>query len=257
MNILKELPNRILNYIENEDLEFDNIGCSDSQVIMFKDKVLKIEKSREESDVEHKMVKWLQNRLPVPTIYESFSYNGYNYLLMSKVEGEMLCSDSILSDVDKLIKLLVKGLKMLWSVSIDGCPSYNDINNKLSLAKIRVDNNLIDMDNVEEDTFGKNGFTSPKDLYKYLVENKPKEELVFSHGDYCLPNIFSKNNEISGFIDLGRSGVSDKWQDIALCVRSLEHNLGSNIYKAKFFKELGIPCNEEKLKYYILLDELF
>ncbi len=113
------------------------------------------------------------------------------------------------------------------------------------------------MDNVEEDTFGEKGFSSPKELYKYLLENKPEEELVFSHGDYCLPNIFSENNEISGFIDLGRSGISDKWQDIALCVRSLEHNFGSDIYKEKFFKELGIPCDEKKVRYYILLDELF
>ncbi len=43
-------------------------------------------------------------------------------------------------------------------------------------------------------------------------------------GAYCLPNIFMKDNKVSGYIDLGRGGLADKYQDIALCYRSLLHN---------------------------------
>ena len=56
------------------------------------------------------------------------------------------------------------------------------------------------------------------------MNNQPKEELVFTHGDYCLPNSFIKDNKTVGFIDLGNAGIADKWQDLALCIRSLEHN---------------------------------
>ena len=31
---------------------------------------------------------------------------------------------------------------------------------------------------------------SPKEVMVWLEENKPKEELALSHGDYCLPNVF-------------------------------------------------------------------
>ena len=94
---------------------------------------------------------------------------------------------------------------------------------------------------------------------------KPVEELVFSHGDYCMPNIFIKNNKINGFIDLGRSGVADKYQDIALCYRSLKHNFdgsqGGKVYEnfnaESLFIELDIVPDWEKIKYYILMDELF
>lgn len=52
----------------------------------------------------------------------------------------------------------------------------------------------------------------------------PEEEPVLSHGDYCLPNLFAMGHTLSGFIDLGRAGTADRWQDIALCYRSLKHN---------------------------------
>lgn len=62
---------------------------------------------------------------------------------------------------------------------------------------------------------------------------------------------------MSGFIDLGRAGIADKWQDIALCVRSLKHNVQDHKYIDLLFKHLDIEPNYEKIKYYILLDELF
>lgn len=60
-----------------------------------------------------------------------------------------------------------------------------------------------------------------------------------------------------GCSDLGRSGVGDKWQDIALCIRSMAHNFGTDLFTALLFEHLGFPMNEELVRYYILLDELF
>ena len=58
---------------------------------------------------------------------------------------------------------------------------------------------------------------------------------------------------------------ADQYQDIALCCRSLQHNFdgayGSRVYGGldvqMLFVELGIEPDWEKIKYYILLDELF
>jgi len=68
---------------------------------------------------------------------------------------------------------------------------------------------------------------------------------------------------VTGFIDVDRGGVADKWQDIALCVRSLGYNLGEIAQAEKdkciclLFSCLGLEPNWDKIKYYILLDELF
>ena len=49
-------------------------------------------------------------------------------------------------------------------------------------------------------------------------------EPVLSHGDYCLANIFLEDGHIKGYIDFGKTGIGDKWNDIALCYSSLKHN---------------------------------
>lgn len=139
------------------------------------------------------------------------------------------------------------------------------LKNKLAEARYNVENRLVDMDNVEPNTFGECGFHNPEALLQWLYENQPEEELVLSHGDYCLPNVFFQNNEVSGYIDFGKTGIADKWCDIALCYRSLSHNYSGRYHGQAYsgfddlllFKELGIDPNWEKVRYYILLDELF
>lgn len=256
--LFTKLPNNIRKHIENISYNLDDIGCTDSQVLCFEnDMVLKIELSSNESNMEYTMMKWLQGKLPVPKIIEFCTFNGYNFLLMSKMDGLMSCDEYYLNKPVELVHLLAEGLKFLWKIDINGCPHLNDAENKLKLARTRIDSNLIDTEDCEPETFSENGFKDLEELYTFLVENKPNQDLVFSHGDYCLPNIFFKSQSVSGFIDLGRSGVADKWQDIALCVRSLEHNLGNKDYIDLLFKELGIERDDKKIRYYILLDELF
>ncbi|SKC81897.1 Aminoglycoside phosphotransferase [Maledivibacter halophilus] len=92
-----------------------------------------------------------------------------------------------------------------------------------------------------------------------VLEKKPdNEDFVFTHGDYCMANIILLGNKLSGFIDLGRAGVSDRYQDIALAVRSFEHNFGTDKWNDLFYKEYGIEdVDYSKIEFYILLDELF
>lgn len=75
-------------------------------------------------------------------------------------------------------------------------------------------------------------------------------------------------SDSSVLLDLGKTGIADKWCDIALCYRSLSNNY-SGKYKHRrnridseyddllLFRKLGIEPDWEKIRYYILLDELF
>lgn len=259
------VPIEIQRIIDNKEYSIDSIGMSDSQVICFDDMVLKVENPREESDNEHRMMGWLKDKLPVPEIICSKKTENKNYLLMSRISGEMSCDEKYMENPDLLVKLLADGLRMLWNVDIKDCPYDNSLKHKLELAEERVKAGLCDMESCEKETYGENGFKNPEELLQWLKDNQPKEELVFSHGDYCLPNIFINNDQVSGFIDLGRSGIADKYQDIALCYRSLKHNAdgsyGGRVYSdikpEKIFDELEIVPDWDKVKYYILLDELF
>ncbi|MDF2674329.1 MAG: aphA [Clostridiales bacterium] len=253
----RKLPNIILEYIKDMDSTKDTIGCSEAKIYHFtkidKELFLKIEKSNLEFEHERKMMYWLKGKLPVPEIVAQCKENGYDYLLMTKAVGEMACSEGNLNNPKTLVILLAEGIKMLQRVDISDCPFNCSLEYKLSIAGERIKNSQVDINDWEED----NPFNSPEELYDYLIANQPEEEIVFSHGDYCLPNVFFNDGNVTGFIDLGRAGMADKWQDIALCVRSLEHNLQNNKYTDLLFKYLGIEPDYEKIKYYILLDELF
>lgn len=263
---LKNFPSEIYNAVKDQPYETDSIGESGSTVLLFEDMVLKIEKSSPQADNEHGVMEWLDGKLPVPKVIAFAKENGYNYLLMSRLEGEMSCLERNLQSIEETVIAIADGLKMLWSVDIGNCPYINNLDVKLKAAKYNIENDLVDMDDFNEDTLGEGGFKDVDELYDFLLNNRPEEDLVFSHGDYCLPNIFIKGGEVSGFLDLGKTGIADRWQDIALCVRSLKYNichfrgLSENDYqkyKALLYSRLGIKENEQKLRYYILLDELF
>lgn len=264
-NTLPNIPEAMKALIQGHAFETDSIGCSGSHVFIFdNDLVLKVEHKKDESDGEYQMMQWLHDKLPVPQIVHFYSDGQTNYLLMTRLKGKMACDTDILSDRENMARLLAKGLKRLWQVDIKGCPRTINLDYKLSRAIDNINNNEVDMENVEPDTFAANGYATPMALYDYLNSNRPIEEPILIHGDYCLPNVFFDNKDVSGYLDLGYCGIGDRWQDIALAVRSLRHNLediGKEeeypvLYKI-FFDELGIEVDEQKIRYYILLDELF
>lgn len=260
-----QVPSKIRLLIDKKPFIVDEIGMSGNQVLVFEDRVLKIGDNPASMTEQVQMMQWLEGKISVPQVLHYEEENGKYYLLMSRIGGKMSCDTYYLEHPNILLKALACGLKMLWEVDILECPRVRDLDTVLKEARIQVENNLVDLDNVEPTTFGEGGFESPKHLLEWLENNRPSFEPVFSHGDYCLPNVFLENDRIKGFIDLDRAGIGDKWNDIALCYRSLKHNFdgtyGGKVYEDfnpdMLFEALGIEPDWEKIKYYLLLDELF
>lgn len=258
---VRMLPNAIQKRVMGKRFTRDKIGQSGAQVRCYPDMVLKIQHTGEGPDREYEMMRWLRGKVPVPEVLAFECAGGCNYLLMSRLPGEMACADRYLKAPEELIRLLAQGLKMLWQVDIHGCTAGDTLDRKLRRARERVENGQCGTSDVEPDTYGPDGFKNPKDLLHWLERNRPEEDLVLSHGDYCLPNVFLSDGQVTGFIDLGHCGIADRFQDIALCCRSLRHNLVEIAHQpfdeASFFRELGVERDAEKIRYYILLDELF
>lgn len=259
------LPEKIRQQIADEPYKTDDIGMSESSVLIFEDKVLKIQACGEEAENEHLMLRHLWGKLPVPPVYSYEIQDGRSYLLMGKCPGKMACSEEYMENPLMQVRLLADGLKKLWAIDISHSPSNWGLKRKLAQAEYNIENGLVDLDNVEPDTFSEKGFANPAALLQWLYDNRPEEDLVLSHGDYCLPNVFGIRDRVSGYIDLGKTGIADRWCDIALCYRSLSHNFnGKCCGKAHpgcndllLFRELGLEPDWKKIRYYILLDELF
>lgn len=237
----------------------NNVGCSQANVYRFYSDTetiyLKVEPSSGELKKEYENLQWMNGKLPVPRILEWVTEEEKDYLLITEIGGRMLCDDEYIRNPQLAVSLLAEGINLLRSIDIKTCPLNNNLSRKLMDAELNIKNNKVDMEDWEP---GSDEFANPQELLHYLEKNRPKEEeLVFTHGDYCLPNIFADEKSLTGFIDLGRAGVANLWQDVALCMRSLWHNFHTREFDDVLLQRIGIPLNQEKLDYYILLDELF
>ena len=259
------LPESIRELTAGKPYRSEDIGISGSRVLVYDDSVLNIERYRKENEETVRMMRWLEGKLPVPRVIRFEQDAEYQYLLMSRVSGCMSCDRYYLEHPRELLELLAEALRMFWRTDIFGCPRSRDLDTELKEARERVAGGLVRADNMEPGTLGEGGFRDPEELLRWLENNRPDQDPVLSHGDFCLPNILIDQGRISGFIDLGNTGVADRWRDIALCYRSLKHNFdgtyGGKVYPdfspEALFDALGIEPDREKLRYYVLLDELF
>jgi len=90
-----DLPGKIKNLIDEEIYTIDNVGMSDSTVVLFSDKILKIRTISEEAENEYYVMEWLQGKLPVPKVLGYEKDEKKTYLLMKKIHGEMACADKL------------------------------------------------------------------------------------------------------------------------------------------------------------------
>lgn len=90
------------------------------------------------------------------------------------------------------------------------------------------------------------------DKYNCPIKSIDNQGNEFIHGDLCLPNIYViDDNEIAGFIDLGNSGLGDRWYDYSWLIWSFQYNLKTNKYTKDLLEKLNIEFNEEKYNKYI------
>ena len=257
MNFNYELTTKVSEFIENANLEEIGIGCSDSQVFKIEKNnnifFLKMAKKGMLKS-EYEKLKWLNGKLNVPKVVLYDLSQDTEFLITEAVVGEMVCSDYYTNNPDIGIKVIAEAFKQIYSVNIESCPFDVSIDYKLSLVQNSVKNNLIEEANIKKSIFKK--FGSINNILKYLEENRFEDELCFSHGDTSLPNIFASNDKFVGFIDVGECGIADKWFDLAICEKSIRRNYGEE-YIEKFYKELGVVPDRDKIDYYLVMMELY
>ncbi len=176
---------------------------------------------------EKERLEWLHGRLPVPTVVAYTTDNQRSYLLISEIQGLMAYDERFTQNIPNIVRLLAQGLRMFHELDITDCPFDQSLSHKITLAQERMQAGLVN----EADFDEKHKGMPTDELFNRLLESQPKtENIVFTHGDYCLPNILidSSSMQLSGFIDLGRAGIADRYHDLALAGRSLAYNFGSN-----------------------------
>lgn len=253
------LPKALQDLIGDSTLVRNTLGCSGAVVIHVQDRhsYLKIAPYNELEPLAYKaaVLQWLEDKVPVPKVHYYTHCEDWEYLLISEIAG-IDCSSVIYeANPETMVRSLAEGLRQMHSLDIASCPFDQTLGLKLEKARLNMERGLVDEENFEEEYQGR----TTQELYKELLARRPLgEDLVFTHGDYCLPNVILKDGRLAGFIDLGRAGVADRYQDIVLAVRSLRHNVYSEELVHLFLEAYGLSDPDwEKIEYYILLDEFF
>lgn len=199
-------------------------------------------------------LRWLQAQgQPAPTVIATAEEAGRRWLLMSALPGRDLASSPDLPP-QQVVTVLADALRGLHALPVAACPFDQRLASRLQAAQARVEAGLVDADDFDDERLGQ----SAQQVFAALDATRPEhEDLVVSHGDACLPNLMVADGRFSGFIDCGRLGVADRYQDLALAARSLVHNFDDTRWVAPLFQRYGVIADERRLAFYRLLDEFF
>ena len=203
---------------------------------------------------EKERLDWLQGKLPVPDVvgYETDDRN--EYLLITPLPGRHLATLAVDELNEEVVELLATGLRAIHAIPVRGCPFDMTLDREIERAQYNVVNGLVDEADFDDIRLGR----PAAELFEELLSERPADEdLAFTHGDYCLPNVMMDGGKVSGFVDWGRAGVADRYKDIALVARSLERNTGEDLTLA-FFEAYGLSNPDaDRIEYYKLLDEFW
>ncbi len=203
-----------------------------------------------ELKAETERIQWMQGRLPVPRVlYAGVDDAARRYLLLTEVPGFITIDPDLPLSPEQITRALAKGMHIFHQLDISDCPFDHSLARRLPLVGQKLKQGIVD--------------EAPEVLqpiFRNLQNNPPSNEgRVFTHGDYCLPNILldPQTAAITGFIDLARAGICDPHQDIALCIRSLIYNFGEEWVPLLIETYGKDQIDPEKVIYYQQLDRFF
>lgn len=204
---------------------------------------------------EAQVLRWLQGKLPAPEVVHYERDERHEYLVLAEVAGVNCVSAQYELAPEEIVRILAQGLRMIHAIDLTTCPFDARLVHRLAQARYNVEHDLVDEDDFDDERRGV--MTAREVLAAVERDQPPEDDLVFTHGDYCLPNVIVQDGALSGFVDWGRAGIADRYHDLALASRSIRYNLGEE-YEPLFFALYGIKqIDLNKIAYYRLLDELF
>ena len=257
------IPDSIRGIIGDRPCEKDTVGLSGATVLLYDDVVFKVDELGADWNRNLTMLQYFKGKFQVPEIIKIVEEGDTGYLLLSRLPGKMPNVSPMLYQPKKLAELLADNLLKLWALSVETCPVSYLLDEKIASCEENVKTGYVPNDSTWPRHYGDKCFADPESLLLWVKENKPKEtDLVVTHGDMYMSNFLVSDSGLA-MLDFGWSGVADRYQDLALCLRSFRKSLVA-VYKESivndimeyFYSLLGIDIDIEKLWYYILLDKL-
>lgn len=200
---------------------------------------------------EQERLSWLDTKLLIPKVVAYSTLENQEYLLLTEVAGLPADDEEWLTNIASLVEVIAEGVRTIHSLPQGDCPFDASADALMAKAESVVRLQLFD----PRDLSVACRHRTIKDLFSELIQLFPaNENIVFTHGDLCLPNILIQQGISVGFLDLGLAGLSDLHRDLALIARSIRSNFGEK-WLQLFFDAYGHEVDERKIEFYTIVDQ--
>lgn len=175
---------------------------------------------------EAERMRWAGQFIAVPRVLEVDADGEAMWLVTTALPGESAVSPRWVVRPAVAVAALGRGLRALHdALPVEPCPF--DWSAEMRLAEI--------------------GATSAP---------PPVDRLVVCHADACSPNtLLDDDGTVTGYVDLGRLGVADRWADLAVATWATQWNYGPG-WEDTLLSAYGVDPDPVRTAYYRLLWDL-
>jgi aminoglycoside phosphotransferase len=202
---------------------------------------------------EYERIEWLRSRARVPEVIDYRATPNAAVLVTRALVGRNGMEASSL-DPAAVVSGMARALSELHSIPPAECPFDEGLPRRLKQAFSRMEAGRVDEEDFDQSRLG----MPARVIFDSLLSCPPMiEHPVVTHGDACPENFIFREGAFVGFIDCGRAGRADRYQDLALASRNIGAIFGPALVD-HFFVEYGEPDPDPaRIEYYRILDEFF
>ncbi len=198
-------------------------------------------------------MRWARAYLPVPEVVDCDTTNDIDWMLTAGLPGMDATAAELRLNSAELVVSLARGLHRFHQAPVEECAFDRTNPTAMAIVRQRIEAGQVDP---ETHFHPEHSHFTPESALSELERLQPaSEDLVVSHGDYCLPNALIENGEVTGFLDLGELGVADRWRDLAVATWSVTRNLGPG-WEQHFLEAYGVEADPRRMAFYRLLYDL-
>lgn len=199
---------------------------------------------------------WAKRYLPVSSVVGYTQDDAKAYLLTEALPGVMPYDDLLPLTLGERLTLLAQAARQIHALPVAACPFDSTLAVKFALIRQRIAADAVQISPFAES----HPDCTMADVYTRLIATQPAgQDIVVTHGDLYPVNILvnPQTSQLSGFVDVGRLGLADRYADLALIVNTIRWHFDET-WIPFFFKAYGIEqIDREKLAYYQFLGQFF
>lgn len=217
-----------------------------------------------ELEAERDRVDWLSGQgVPGPRVLDWQSGDDGACLVTRAVSG--IPADQVPAEgLWAAWEYIADAVRGLHEVPVSPCPFRRSLDTMVALARDVVARDAVNPEFLPVEQQQTPARELLERLNRQVARRREQEtaDTVVCHGDLCLPNIIldPQTLEVSGFIDLGRLGLADRYADLALLLANAretwtdeEQGRAADLALAGRY---GIALDHDRLRFYLHLDPL-